>query len=223
MRDKGITYNEDSQKMAVLNGREEKIMAIVITNGEYYINLNQVGEHRKTKDIAQAIQYKSAREAISYMYKAPAKTDGYYVYDTIADCVVWKRLTEEEKIALQERKNVITNVKRRNNGRIKRKQYSQATRKLIYQKYDGRCQLCGRRILFSELSLDHHIPLAMGGMDDISNLIATCIPCNQFKSNIAPELFEGRINEIFIYQMSKKYGNKLRWKIISRWLCRMTL
>lgn len=60
-------------------------------------------------------------------------------------------------------------------------------------------------------------------MDDISNLIATCIPCNQFKSNIAPELFEGRINEIFIYQMSKKYGNKLSWKIISRWLRRMTL
>lgn len=88
--------------MAVLNGREEKIMAIVITNGEYYIYLNQVGEHRKTKDIAQAIQYKSAGEAISYMHKAPAKTDGYYVYDTITDCVVWKRLTEEEKIALQE-------------------------------------------------------------------------------------------------------------------------
>lgn len=33
--------------MAVLKGREEKIMAIVITNGEYYIYLNQVGEHRK--------------------------------------------------------------------------------------------------------------------------------------------------------------------------------
>lgn len=209
--------------MAVLNGREEKIMAIVITNGEYYIYLNQVGEHRKTKDIAQAIQYKSAREAISYMYKAPAKTDGYYVYDTITDCVVWKRLTPEEKIELQEQKNGIGNVKRRNNGRIKRKKYSQATRKLIYNKYDGRCQLCGRKILFSEMSLDHHIALSMGGVDDVSNLECTCLSCNQFKSNIAPELFEDRINDIFMYQMSKKYGNKLRWKIISRWLHRMTL
>ena len=223
MRDKGNTYNGDSQKMAVLNGREEKIMAIVITNGEYYIYLNQVGEHRKTKDIAQAIQYKSAREAISYMYKAPAKTDGYYVYDTITDCVVWKRLTPEEKIELQEQKNGIGNVKRRNNGRIKRKKYSQATRKLIYNKYDGRCQLCGRKILFSEMSLDHHIALSMGGVDDVSNLECTCLSCNQFKSNIAPELFEDRINDIFMYQMSKKYGNKLRWKIISRWLHRMTL
>lgn len=35
--------------MAVLKGREEKIMAIVITNGEYYIYLNQVGEHRKQR------------------------------------------------------------------------------------------------------------------------------------------------------------------------------
>ena len=96
-------------------------------------------------------------------------------------------LAPEEKIELQEQKNGIENVKRRNNGRIKRKKYSQATRKLIYNKYDGRCQLCGRKILFSEMSLDHHIALSMGGVDDVSNLECTCLPCNQFKSNIAPE------------------------------------
>lgn len=49
----------------------------VITNGEYYIYLNEQGKHRKTKDISQALQYKSVREAIDYMYKAPAKTKGF--------------------------------------------------------------------------------------------------------------------------------------------------
>ena len=107
-------------------------MAIVITNGEYYIYLNEKGKHRKTKNVVQALQYNTVREAINYMYKAPAKTDGYYVYDTFTNHVIWKRLTPEERIALHEQKHGTVNVKRRNNGKIKRKRYSQATRKLIY-------------------------------------------------------------------------------------------
>ena len=72
-------------------------MAIVITNGEYYIYLNEKGKHRKTKNVVQALQYNTVREAINYMYKAPAKTDGYYVYDTFTNHVIWKRLTPEKE------------------------------------------------------------------------------------------------------------------------------
>lgn len=86
--------------MAVLNGKEVDIMAIVITNGNYYIYLNQNGKHRKTKDVTQALQYSTIKEAIRYMNHAPIKTDGYYVYDTFTNHVVWKRLTPEEKIEL---------------------------------------------------------------------------------------------------------------------------
>lgn len=204
--------------MAVLNGKEVDIMAIVITNGEYYIYLNQNGKHRKTKDVTRALQYSTIKEAIRYMNHAPIKTDGFYVYDTFTTHVIWKHLTPEEKIELQEQKNGVGNVKRRNNGRIKRKKYSQATRKLIYNKYDGRCQLCGRKILFSEMSLDHHIALSMGGVDDVSNLECTCLSCNQFKSNIAPELFEDRINDIFMYQTEKKTKHPLKWKIVHKLL-----
>ncbi len=89
---------------------------------------------------------------------------------------------------------------------------------LIYEKYNGRCQLCGRDILLSEMSLDHHVALSMGGIDDVSNLVATCYPCNRFKSNIESELFENRINDIFMYQMEKKAGNSLKWKIVHRLL-----
>lgn len=35
--------------MAVLNGKEVDIMAIVITNGNYYIYLNQNGKHKKQR------------------------------------------------------------------------------------------------------------------------------------------------------------------------------
>lgn len=193
-------------------------MAIVLTNGIYYIYLNNKGKHRKTTDIKQALQYNTVREAIKYMNIAPIKTEGFYVYDTFSNHTLWKRLTQEERIELQEQRNGIVEVERRSDGKIKRKKYSKSTWKLIYEKYNGRCQLCGREILLSEMSLDHHVALSMGGIDDVSNLVATCYPCNRFKSNIASELFENRINDIFMYQTEKKAGNSLKWKIVHRLL-----
>ena len=43
-------------------------MAIVITNGTYYICLNENGKHRKTEDINKAIQYDSINQAIKYLW-----------------------------------------------------------------------------------------------------------------------------------------------------------
>jgi len=191
-------------------------MAIVLTNGIYYIYLNNKGKHRKTTDIKQALQYNTVREAIKYMNIAPIKTEEFYVYDTFLNRTLWKRLTQEERIELQEQRNGIVEVERRSDGKIKRKKYSKSTRKLIYEKYNGRCQLCGRKILLSEMSLDHHVALSMGGIDDVSNLVATCYPCNRFKSNIASELFENRINDIFMYQMEKKIKQPWKWKAIHK-------
>ena len=48
---------------------------------------------------------------------------------TFTNHVVWKRLAPEEKIELQEQKNGIGNVKRRNNGRIKRKRLHRRSQK----------------------------------------------------------------------------------------------
>jgi predicted restriction endonuclease len=191
-------------------------MAIVLTNGIYYIYLNNKGKHRKTTDIKQALQYNTVREAIKYMNIAPIKTEEFYVYDTFSNRTLWKRLTQEERIELQEQRNGIVEVERRSDGKIKRKKYSKSTRKLIYEKYNGRCQLCGRKILLSEMSLNHHVALSMGGIDDVSNLVATCYPCNRFKSNIASELFENRINDIFMYQMEKKIKQPWKWKAIHK-------
>lgn len=61
-------------------------MAIVLTNGIYYIYLNNKGKHRKTTDIKQALQYNTVREAIKYMNIAPIKTEGvmYMIHFQIA-------------------------------------------------------------------------------------------------------------------------------------------
>ena len=186
-------------------------MAIVIRNEKYFIYINDAGKHRKTTEINRALQFDTVKDAIRYMNGAPARTRGFYVYDTFTDKIVWKQFTQEERIEMQENKNAELEIKRTNNGKIKRKKYSQSVRKVIYDKYDGRCQLCGRKILLSDMTLDHHIALSMGGADDVSNLVPTCLPCNRFKSNIAQALFEERIREIFMYQMEKKFSGKWIW------------
>lgn len=201
--------------------KEDKIMAIVITNGNYYITYTDTGATKKTKDINDAYQFTALGDAIRGMNKARGQTKNYYVYDTFTQHTLWKRMTQEELIQAQEDKTFQANVKRCNNGKIKRKKYSQDTRKLIYNKAGGRCELCGRPILFSDMTLDHVKPLSMGGLDEVENLACVCLADNRFKDNVLPEDFIQRITEIFLYQTEKKNGNSLKWKIVHRMLVKM--
>lgn len=105
--------------------------------------------------------------------------------------------------------------------RIKRKKYSPTVRKNIYNQADGCCQLCGERILLNQMTLDHIIPLSMGGADSVENLQCTCKACNRFKDNILPELFMNKIAKIFVYQMDKKYDCKVCWRFTKRILLKL--
>lgn len=48
-------------------------------------------------------------------------------------------------------------------------------------RYGNRCLRCGRRDL--PLTVDHVVPLDLGGTNDISNLQPLCQPCNSSKNN----------------------------------------
>lgn len=193
-------------------------MAIVITNGNFYVKYSDNGGIRKTKEITEAHKFSTVKEAINGMKKAPGKTKGYYVSNTLTNRILWKWMTEEEIEQFQRERILQAEIKRHPNGKIKRKQYSQSTRKLIYNKAGGRCELCGRKILLSDMTLDHVIPLSLGGIDDVENLACVCYADNQFKDNILPGEFNQRITDIFLYQMEKKSGNSIKWKILHRLL-----
>ena len=68
----------------------------------------------------------------------------------------------------------------------------------------SRCALCGKKIKYCDMDLDHIVPLAMGGADDVANLQCTCVTCNRIKGSILPEEFDERITEILLYQMKQK-------------------
>lgn len=171
-------------------------MAIILTNGEFYIKLDKNGKVGKTNMMEDAEIFPSVNKAVEVIKRARKKTKNYYVYDTETRCTFWK------------------NYKRR-------KQYSKGTRELIYKQAGGCCQLCGRKITYEQATLDHIIPLVMGGMDSVENLQLSCNQCNQLKGNILPEPFFDRITEIFMYQMKKKYSSKIKWKVAHRILKKM--
>lgn len=196
-------------------------MAIVITNGSYFIRYTSTGATKKTSDINLAYQFSSVYEAICGMRKAQGKTEGFYVYDTLTQRILWRWMTEEEKEEAKRNKVALSMVKREKNGKIKRKSYSDDVRKLIYINAGGRCELCGRKILLDDMTLDHVNPLSMGGDDDVENLSCTCYPCNLFKGNILPTDFYERITDIFMYQMERQNSHSLKWKIVHKLLVKL--
>lgn len=170
-------------------------MAYVLTNGKYYIKMTNTGAIVKTDQIDDARIYLTIDKAKERMVKSPGKTKGYYILD----------------IGTHSRYYI-------SKGRIK---FPKEVREMMYHNTDGRCVLCGRKIEYEHMSLDHVTPLAMGGFDDVNNLQVTCKACNLFKGSILPDDFMERITEIFMYQMEKKHGGKAKWKIIHRILGKM--
>ena len=65
---------------------------------------------------------------------------------------------------------------------------SAEARAAVRAAFGGRCGYCGvsETSVGSELEIDHHLPQAAGGSDDIDNLVYACTACNRFKGDYAP-------------------------------------
>ena len=167
-------------------------MALVLTNGIFYITVSDSGNIEKVEEEDQAKDFRTVTKAVQFQKFGASKTKRYYVFDTVTRKICWKQ--------------------------YRQKRYSQEVRKMIYDKAGGRCALCGRTITLSEMTLDHIVPLDRGGEDSVRNLQSACRVCNHFKANIRPEDFMERITAIFLYQIGKKYSGKIRWKIVHKLL-----
>lgn len=117
-------------------------------------------------------------------------TKGFYAYDTETQRICYRRK--------------------------KKKCFPKTTRMMIYNQADGRCVLCGRKIKYEDMTIDHIRPTSLGGSDSVENLQCTCRTCNTFKDKMLPDTFFDRINEIYLYQMQRKYGKKLKWKLANK-------
>jgi len=68
--------------------------------------------------------------------------------------------------------------------------YSEKRLSKIYEKTDGKCHICGKKLCFSNYGsqgkrgnweVEHSIPRAEGGTDHLNNLYPACISCNRSK------------------------------------------
>ena len=56
-------------------------------------------------------------------------------------------------------------------------------RKYVFERDRNQCQSCGKTDRETQLTIDHIIPLALGGTNDISNLQTLCNTCNSQKKH----------------------------------------
>ncbi len=63
----------------------------------------------------------------------------------------------------------------------------------VWQKTDGACTYCGQRLNpFDRIApngfhIDHHLARALGGTDDVANLVPACLTCNCKKKALSPD------------------------------------
>ncbi len=57
----------------------------------------------------------------------------------------------------------------------------------ILRRDNHACRYCGATAPDSKLTVDHVVPVALGGTDESSNLVTACSGCNTGKSSISPD------------------------------------
>jgi 5-methylcytosine-specific restriction enzyme A len=67
-------------------------------------------------------------------------------------------------------------------ARVERNRIRPAVRADVYERDGFACQYCDRTFATSDLTIDHLIPLALGGVDEIVNYVTACRPCNERKA-----------------------------------------
>lgn len=57
--------------------------------------------------------------------------------------------------------------------------------KRLYYRQGGRCFYCDQSLRLTDASLDHVIPKAHGGTDDMENLVCCCKAINQLFADVS--------------------------------------
>jgi 5-methylcytosine-specific restriction endonuclease McrA len=57
----------------------------------------------------------------------------------------------------------------------------------VYQRDNGTCQYCGKKVTTREFTYEHVIPRSKGGASTWENIVVACVPCNQKKGGRTPQ------------------------------------
>ena len=104
----------------------------------------------------------------------------------------------------------------------KRKYIPKKTREAVYNKYDGHCAYCGKKIAYKDFQLDHLIPkqrerfkrYTEDEIECFDNYFPSCRRCNHMKRAYSLEGFREAVETIpkklfrdsYIYKVGIDYG-----------------
>lgn len=74
-------------------------------------------------------------------------------------------------------------------SRVTRGSIPKAIRIAVYGRDGYECQFCDRALKPEECTIDHLVPLARGGLDEMVNYVTACGPCNRRKASMPLEAF----------------------------------
>lgn len=168
-------------------------MSYVLKKGDMYCFVDNHNAIHKTQDIMSATIFSNLDKAVKLQYRATKKLKGF----RIVNLKNIDPINEQIKV-----------------DKVKRKSFTSGERILVYNKSKGRCVICGNFVPFDDFTVDHVIPLAKGGTNEISNLQCTCDICNRIKQDILPEDLMDKLVQIILYQMRVSFDDSI-WKKIN--------
>lgn len=91
-------------------------------------------------------------------------------------------------------------------------QHSREKRGLVFYKTDGHCGYCGRKLdPFENWHVEHMVPQAKNGSNELNNLISSCDNCNVRKRNRTIEEFRDWILGSIAADLRKKWLPRLEY------------
>ena len=153
-----------------------------------------------TLDIDTASVFQDKNEADALRKRATKKLKGFQTVD----------LKKVQMKAAEEAVTAAEADKAEDSQNCQRRNFSVSERSAVYTKTEGHCAICGKFVPYTEFTVDHIVPLAKGGSNDISNLQCACGVCNRIKQDILPDELMEKLVGIMLFQVQKKQNKKYR-------------
>lgn len=95
----------------------------------------------------------------------------------------------------------------------RRRSIPKKVRQKVYDKYNGHCAYCGKKIEYKDMQVDHIKSHYLEGSDELGNYNPSCRQCNFYKGTMSIEDFRiqltklrERLHKVYIYRLSISYG-----------------
>ena len=105
-----------------------------------------------------------------------------------------------------------------------RKRIDKDTRRLVYEKYNGRCAYCGCEIEYKDMQIDHIDSVYKAVYnnkevdDSVKNYMPSCRQCNFYKSTFGLEDFRSRLETTLVNNLTSTFQFRLaeKYKLVSK-------